>query len=109
MLNQSNIRALTINEILDKALRIYRANFAVLLGIVAIALIPQGIFEFVVTLYPGNVQGLRNSPSFLFSTFATLALIVAISNIYMDVSFSFRLVYFEGVKKRGFFFATFFR
>jgi hypothetical protein len=47
MEEEPGLRALTVNEILDKALRIYRTKVILLLGIVAVALIPSGVLEFV--------------------------------------------------------------
>jgi len=93
------LRALTVNEILDKALRIYRAKFALLLGIVAIVLIPSGILEFVAAYFLGDSLDIGDSLNSLFSSFARLALIMAISHAYLGREFSIGSAYSRGLKR----------
>jgi hypothetical protein len=70
-----------------------------LLGITAIALIPGGILEFIAVFYLGDIQSLENIFNSFFSNFATLALIVAISNIDLGRDFSIKSSYSEGLKR----------
>ena len=99
MTEQPLLRALTINEILDKALRIYRTKFALLLGIVAIALIPSGVLELVIAYSLGSRQNFGNLLNSLFSSFASLALIMAVSQTYLGREFSIQSAYSGGLKR----------
>jgi hypothetical protein len=98
-MGQYNLRALSVTEILDRALRIYRAHFFVLLGITALMLIPEGILQFIGTYFWGNVQNLGNFLSVIFQNLASLALIVAVSNANLGRDFTIRLAYTKGTKK----------
>src|SRR5262245_59919211 len=99
MSEQLRLRALTINEILDKALRIYRTKFILLLGTVAIALIPSGVLEFVIAYFWGTLQNIGSLLNSLFSSFARLALIVAVSQVYLGREFSIEPSYSGGLKR----------
>lgn len=101
MIDQPLLHPLTINEILDKALRIYRTKFAVLFGIAAFALIPEGLLELVIiNSFPGSdIQRLQSSLTSLFSNIATMALIVAISNVYLNRGFSIKSSYSQGLRR----------
>src|SRR5688572_22999677 len=99
MSEQLTLRALTINEVLDKALRIYRTKFIMLLGIVAIALIPSGVLELVMAYFRGTLQNLGSLLNSLFSSFARLALIVAVSQVYLVRDFSIGSAYSGGLKR----------
>jgi hypothetical protein len=99
MSEQLTLRALTINEVLDKALRIYRTKFIMFLGIVAIALIPSGALEFLIAYFWGTDQNTGNLLKNLFSSFARLALIVAVSQVYLGREFSIGSAYSDGLKR----------
>jgi hypothetical protein len=98
-MGQYNLRALSVTEILDRALRIYRAHFFVLLGITALMLIPEGILQFIGTYFWGNVQNLGNFLSVIFQNLASLALIVAVSNANLGRDFTIGSAYSKGTKK----------
>ena len=98
-MEQQNLRTLTVGEILDRAFRIYRAKFFPLLGIVALMLIPEGILQFIATLYLGNAQNLSNILNSIFQNLAMLALIVAISNANLGREFTIGSAYSEGTAR----------
>jgi hypothetical protein len=96
-LGQPELRALAVSEILDKSLRIYRAHFAVFFGIAAVALIPEGILEFLIILSGMEVARLQTALTSLFSAIASMALIVAISNAYLNRDFTIQSSYSTGL------------
>jgi len=101
MLGKHRLRALTVSEILDTALRIYRTHFAVLAGITALMMIPEGLLELGLTLAFSSteVERLNSSLTTLFTGFAALALIVAISSAYLGDEFAIRSSYSKGFKR----------
>lgn len=98
-MEQPNLRALTVSEILDRAIRIYRARFFPLLGIVAAMLIPQGILRLIATYYLDDIRIVDNLLNLIFQNLAMLALIVAISNANLQREFTIRSVYSEGTQR----------
>ncbi|MFT3890245.1 MAG: hypothetical protein QM730_01315 [Anaerolineales bacterium] len=97
-MEQPTLRALEVSEILDRALRIYRAKFISLLGIVAAMMIPQGILLLISTLYLSDTRIVQNLTSLIFQNLAMVALIVAISNVNLGKDFTIRSAYSEGTK-----------
>ena len=53
------LRPLTLNQLLDRAIRLYRQNFLAFIGIIATALIPLSIFDYVVTVL--NFQNMERA------------------------------------------------
>jgi len=98
-MEQQYLHALTISEILDRAIRIYRAKFFPLLGIVAVMLVPEGILRFVAAVLWGDTPAVNNLLSIIFQNLATLALIVAISNTNQGKDFAINSSYSEGSKR----------
>lgn len=103
------IRPMTLGEILDKAIRLYRQNFIKFVGIIAIPYIPLVLIQIVLTLVSTTqvLQSVNNDPSafpfsplaisafagsfivsliqiVLVSGFATAALTRAVANNYMN-------------------------
>lgn len=97
-MEQSTLRALEVSEVLDRALRIYRAKFIPLLGTVAAMMIPQGILLFIATLYWNDTRIVENLTNEIFQNLAMVALIVAISNANLGKDFTIRSAYSEGTK-----------
>jgi len=50
----SDLRPLTLGEILDRAVRLYRQNFANFIGIVALVQVPLSIFQLLLTVTQAN-------------------------------------------------------
>ncbi len=100
-LEWQNLRALSVGEILDVALRMYRVKFFRFLGIAAIALIPEGIIEALLfSVFPGSdISRLQNSLTNFFTGIATMALIVAVSSVYLGGDFTIRSAYSKGLKR----------
>ncbi len=94
------LRAMTVGELLDKAFRIYRSKFALLIGIVAVVLIPESAVRLLLILYlsPSFLQ-LSTLVSSFFQIFATLALIVCVSYVYLEKPITLRDAYSIGVKR----------
>lgn len=98
-MEQPNLRALTVGEILDRALRIYRAKFFQFLGIVAVTLIPQGILRLVATYYLDDIRLIDSLMNLIFQNLAMLALIVALSNANLQKEFTINSSYSVGIKR----------
>jgi len=98
-MEQPNLRALTVSEILDRALRIYRAKFFPFLGVVAVMLVPQGILKLVATYYLNDIRIADSFFRIIFQNLAMLALIVAISNANLQREFTINAVYSTGIKR----------
>jgi hypothetical protein len=101
VLGKYHLRALAVSEILDTALRIYRTHFAVLAGIAALVMIPEGILELtlIFSFSGADTQRLQTWLASFFSNIATMALIWSISNAYLGDEFSIRSAYSRGLKR----------
>jgi hypothetical protein len=101
MLERPYLRALSISEILDASLRIYRANFIGLLSIAALALIPEGVLEALLISFRSGaaVTRAQSSLTSFFTSLASMALIVAISNAYLGGNFTIGSAYSKGLKR----------
>jgi len=98
-MEQTTLRALTVSEVLDRALRIYRAKFISLVGIVSAVMIPQGILLFIFMLYLNDTRLVENLTNLIFQNLATVALIAAISNANLGKAFTIQSAYSEGTKR----------
>ena len=49
-----DLRPLTLGEILDRAVRLYRRNFANFIGIIALVQVPLSIIQLLLTVYNAN-------------------------------------------------------
>jgi hypothetical protein len=91
-MNGPFLRALTIGELLDKAFLIYRRRFLLFIGMTAMVLIPDAIMRLLAV--QGSINTLLESViSLVFiRPFATVVLIGAISNTYLNQEASFRSI-----------------
>ncbi len=65
----SNLRPLSLGELLDRAIRLYRKNFFKLIGIIAIVQIPITIISLIISLFTvGDLAQLAVNPSALENT-----------------------------------------
>lgn len=94
------LRAMSVGELLDKAFRIYRSKFALLIGIVAVVMIPESLVRLLLILFlsPQYTQVNLIASSF-FQIFATLALVVCISHVYLEKPITFQASYSTGLKR----------
>ena len=99
MSEQTNIRALTVGEILDRAFRIYRTGFVMLLGVVAVMMIPQGVLRFISILYLRDTRFVDITLSGIFQNLAVVGLVVAISNLNLGKDITINSAYSQGVKR----------
>lgn len=99
MSEQTNIRALTVGEILDRAFRIYRTGFVMLLGVVAVMMIPHGILVFISTLYLNDTRLVEILLSGVFQNLAMVGLVAAISNLNLGQDITIRYAYSQGTKR----------
>ena len=78
-----NIRPLSFAEILDRAFRVFRDHFSVLVGISAVLWLPYGAI-----LAVGNpsrvVSGITQLAFFLLLPLTSVALTAAVANVYLD-------------------------
>jgi hypothetical protein len=78
-----NIRPLSFAEILDRAFRVFRDHFSVLVGISAVLWLPYGAI-----LAVGNtshvVSGIASLAFLLFLPVMSVALTAAVANVYLD-------------------------
>src|SRR6266851_3039634 len=78
-----NIRPLSFAEILDRAFRVFRDHFSVLVGISAVLWLPYGAI-----LAVGNashvVSGIAEIAFFLLLPVMSVALTAAVANVYLD-------------------------
>ncbi len=78
-----NIRPLSFAEILDRAFRVFRDHFSVLVGISAVLWLPYGAI-----LAVGNtsrvVSGIAELAFFLLLPVMSVALTAAVANVYLD-------------------------
>ncbi len=93
------LKPLAISDMLDQAFRLYRANFVLLISIVAVLFVPTAILSVVsqllfhTTLVVDLIQG------FFIQTLATMALILAISRAYLGESVSISEAYGESMHR----------
>jgi hypothetical protein len=99
-MNEVVLRAMSVGELLDKAFRIYRSKFALLIGIVAVVMIPESVVRLLLILFlsPQYLQ-LNVLVSSFFQIFATLALIVCISHTYLEKPITLRDSYSLGLSR----------
>ena len=100
-MEQVSLRALTVSEVLDRALRIYRAKFIPLLGIVAFVFIPQGGLNLLFTSSLNNPRIVLLIVSIIFQNLALVALTAGISNANLGKPFTIQSAYSQGVKRLG--------
>ena len=98
-MNEPTFRALSLGELLDKAFSIYRRQFPLLISIVAAVLIPAALLQVLGILYFGEAQVLTSLPQGFLQLLAQVALVAAISNIYLGREVSFRSAFSEGSKR----------
>ncbi len=101
MAGPQNLTAQSVSELLDASLRMYRVKFVPFTGIVALIMVPEGILEFILIflMAPEAFQQAQTYLTNFFSTFATLALAVGISNYYLGREFSIKSSYVVGLKR----------
>jgi len=99
MNEQTNIRALTVGEILDRAFRIYKTGFVTLLGVVAVMMIPHGVLLFISTLYLNDTRFVEMLLSGVFQNLATVGLVAAISRLNLGQDITINSSYSQGTKR----------
>lgn len=99
MSEQSNLRALTVGEVLDRAFRIYKMAFVMLVGVVAVMMIPQGILRFISVFYFRDTRFVDITLSGIFQNLAVVGLVVAISNLNLGKDVTINYAYSQGVKR----------
>lgn len=81
------LRAMSVAELLDETVRLYRHNFLTFVGIVALLQVPMSILTAALTAYPGQSRGVTVLPVILdylvINNLVTAALAWAISNRYL--------------------------
>ncbi len=77
------LQALSIGKLLDKAFRIYRANFVVFVGIVALGLIPTTFLRVISLTYFDTSQLVDRLEQFFIHSLISLALTASISQSYL--------------------------
>ena len=60
----SNLKPLSIGQLLDRAIRLYRQNFLVFIGIIALSQIPATIFVVLVTFFSTSAATITDFSSF---------------------------------------------
>lgn len=69
------LRPLTIADILDQAIRLYRQNFALFLGIIALVYVPMGVVTaYLMYLYGTMTAGMPDDPTQMDINYALLTL-----------------------------------
>jgi len=99
-ISQTNLRPLSVGEILDKAFRLYRANFLLLFGITATLLVPLGILNVASQLVFRNTTIVIYLQGFL-SFLLNGALAWAVSRLYLGLPASIGEAYRVGSRRFG--------
>ncbi len=100
-MNEVVLRAMSVGELLDKAFRIYRSKFLLLIAILAVALIPDSLIRLVAIFYfPGSFGSLLTSwAQILIRLIATVSLTVFISYTYLEKPITFQNAFSFGLKR----------
>ncbi len=87
------LKPLAISDMLDQAFRLYRANFVLLISIVAVLFVPMAILAALSQLLFQTTLVINLIQSFFIQTLAYMALILAISRVYLGESVSLSEAY----------------
>ncbi|MFN8412267.1 MAG: hypothetical protein U0Z26_07760 [Anaerolineales bacterium] len=98
-MEKPTLRALSVPELLDKALQIYRGHVPLLMGIGALIFVPITIIHSIAVLYLKDTRFVDIATGYLMAPFASLAMIVAISNLYLGKDVNISSSYSIGSKK----------
>ncbi|MFZ5878030.1 MAG: hypothetical protein ACOY0R_01550 [Chloroflexota bacterium] len=94
------LRELSVGELLDKAFRLYRAQFLPLLGITAAVLIPFTLLQILSAVTMGSTQIVDLIQAF-FNPLILGALAIATSRTYLSATFTIRQAFSLGSKRYG--------
>ncbi|MGI8825577.1 MAG: hypothetical protein ACR2JC_08020 [Chloroflexota bacterium] len=89
------LRPLSLGDLLDTTFALYRQNFALLAGIVAVLTVPQTLLGILFDAIGGRIAGslVTDLLAFLFSQLITGSLAIAISRRYLDESVTIEQAY----------------
>lgn len=93
------LRPLSVGELLDKAFRIYRMNFLVLIGMAAVVLIPEAVLQTLSVLYFDNATIASLISQAFIHLIAYAAMTVFIAHVHVGREISFRDSYGLGLKR----------
>jgi hypothetical protein len=93
------LKPLRVPELLDKAFQIYRGNAILLMGIATLVHFPLAVLHFVNVKYLDASRLIESASNFFLSPFASLALTVAISEIYLGRQASIKAAFSQSRKK----------
>lgn len=96
-----NLYPLSIGEILDRAFRLYRRHFGLLIGITLVGYVPMTVLQIISQLRYGTIRGINNILTNFFVLFVSGALIVACANLYLGKSITVGYVYRAILKRYG--------
>ncbi len=99
MIEKPILRELSVGELLDKAFRLYRAQVLPLLGITSVVLIPTTLLQILSVLLWQDARILDSIQSIFFTSLIEVALIAAISQIYLSKPFSIKQAFGLGWKR----------
>jgi hypothetical protein len=94
------LRSLSVPELLDLAIQIYKRHAFLLMSIVAVIYVPLAIVHFVVQAQLSDVAQIVDlALNYLLSPFSTTAIIVAVSSLYLGKDISLLYAFGKGVEK----------
>ncbi|MDL1943847.1 hypothetical protein FBQ99_16050 [Chloroflexi bacterium CFX2] len=93
------LKPLSIAELLDKALQLYKRHALLLLSIFAVVLIPSAVISSISIFYLNDSRLVDAILAIVLSVLAELACIFAISELYLDRQVTLRSAYKTGLKR----------
>ncbi len=100
-MEQLVLKPLSVGELLDKSFQIYKGNALTLLAITGVLLVPAAIIRLVATAYMADARLVEWFLDFFIQNMTEVALICAISNLYLGKEVSVSAVYSVGMRNYG--------